>query len=83
VDLGANNSTNSSSSSWAEIKAGVPQGSVLGPLLFLLYINDINKISVKGANFFLYADNTGIIVTNTEYDGYKSTMNKIFYEVNT
>jgi hypothetical protein len=83
VDLGANNSTNSSSSSWAEIKYGVPEGSILGPLLFLLYINDITKISVKGADFFLYADDTSIIVTNTEYDGYKSALNKIFYEVNT
>jgi hypothetical protein len=61
----------------------VPQGSILGPLLFHLYINDITKVSIKGANIFLYAYDTSIIVTNSEYDDYKSAMNKIFYKVNT
>jgi hypothetical protein len=82
VNLCKNNSINSFSSSWAEIKFGVPQGSILGPLLSLLYINDITKVSVNGAKIVLYADNTSIIVTNSEYDDYKSAINKIFYEVN-
>jgi hypothetical protein len=50
---------------------------------FLLYINDITKVSIIGANIFLYADDTSIIVTNPEYDDYKLTMTRIFYEVNT
>jgi retron-type reverse transcriptase len=47
-------------SSRANVRSGVPQGSILGPLLFVLFIDDMSEVVSDGTNIALYADDTKI-----------------------
>ena len=55
---------NGQHTSWADIKVGVPQGFILGPLLFLVYINDLTENLYSNPK--LFADDTSLFSTVTD-----------------
>ena len=55
-------------SEFCDITCGVPQGSVLGPMMFLLFINDISNFAVEGCVLNMYADDVIIYTSATSMD---------------
>ena len=69
-------------SDWNPIRHGVPQGSILGTLFFLLYINDLPNVISDISKTVLYADDTSIIILDKDSQKFKTKVHTLFYKIN-
>ena len=70
-------------SNWGTVNYGVPQGLILGPLLFLIYIKDVPKMPPKinsneSYKIILFADDMNLNVNNPNYNVFKNDIKTIF-----
>ena len=66
-------------SNWNEVKSGIPQGSLLGPTLFLLYVNDM-PACISGSTLAMFADDSKCykcIVSPSDFDTIQADLNQL------
>ena len=74
------NKTSRQTSEWELVKHGVPQGSILGPLLFLVYINDLSRTINSVAELILFADDTSILISNISLEEFTSNIKLVMQQ---
>jgi hypothetical protein len=82
VIINAHSNSNGYFSKWDEVEHGVPQGSVLGPLLFLINVSDLSKSVSDKSSPILFADDTSFIIAKRDEAKFKINTNEIFNEIN-
>jgi len=82
VVINAHSNSNGYFSKWEEVQHGVPQGSVLGTLLFITYINGISKSVSDKYSQISFADVTTFIIANHNETEFKFNSYEIFNEIN-
>jgi hypothetical protein len=67
---------------WQKVKQVVPQGSILGPLLFLLYINDLPYLINEISKPILNADDSSILCSNSDMVEHEKVLKTILNKIN-
>ena len=73
---------NTITSIWAKVIHGVSQGSILGPLLFLIFINDLPMFMGEKSTPILFADDTSILISHSDLFDFKNEIKTIFNNLN-
>ena len=69
---------NGASSNTLPVSSGIPQGSILGPLLFIIYINDISTVPLSRGSMLLYADDSMLYRSISGPEDYTTICKKIY-----
>ena len=77
-----NENGNFTTSTWSKVEHGVPQGSIFGPLLFLIFISDLPKFINDQSIPILFADDTNILVSHPNILVFYKTINTVFQTLN-
>ena len=67
-------------SSWTGVNTGVPEGSILSALLFLIYINDL--VDGLSSNTKFFADDTSLFSVVHDVETYRNELNNDLYQIN-
>jgi hypothetical protein len=77
IEIKSSSLTQSTYSDWGTVKHGVPQRSILGPLLFMIYKNGLPPILNTSSIPIIFVDDTSVIISNKILDDFCILSNRV------